>query len=603
MGCSGGSSSGASSGGSSSSTWTLSGSISGVGASVNPMSIQSNLDAEDYALYYSNEAMNAIRGNDEVHSMATQCGDGYYYRVRCLSWSASTTVEADVSCSGSSGSFSVPGLPTNDDISCFVRKSSDNSTFKPFATMEISAATMAGTTDTLKTSGDMTVTVAVTSTGTVTTAVTSGTNSTSSSGSTSTSTPTTYNGYYNLSCTGITDTTMKKRCKCFFFGDQSSYNSGNSDPSVACMADTVSNVDTAIPDSSKMTINLNVYNATVQSPGIDFNGDSTIDAAEGSTIQGVSIWGASNGGSPCTTAGSCSTSRGSGGEGASTMGGLLSFASSQATNAIAWVTSNQTVSSVSQCTSSTCTLAFSTNPVPDHLTATKTDWLNWLKALYIASSFSCSGGNTDAYCLGNFIYQAYQKSAESMSINLPRVRWEPGNSGCSVSGCTTPTSAISMLRIEGIEFNNDATGTVKVGGIGPSPRGRFVFEQWIPNSAGGGKFRQHEDDRRWITCLSGSGTDSSQGIYGCPDVGSVSGGTYQGVECMMSSEMTINFGALSGSTASVGFNKVSTVKMGIIRGGASNGLTKTSGGFDATAKCLSVYGSSGGDFTATATKL
>lgn len=545
------------------------------------------------------------------------CADGNYYRVRCLSWTNSTATEseADVKCGGTnSGSFIVKNLKPNSDITCFVRKSTDGTTYSAFASIELPAASLSGTTDTINSSGNLALSVTVNSNGTISTTVTSGSSTTQKPPSTTTN-PTTFNGFYNVTCSGLTDDSQRKSCKCFLFSETvGSYASSPGGSQSGCFADTITNVDTNIPDATTTTIDANVYTATVGSGGLDLNGDGTADLKFGDKLQAISLWKAEDTGAACTAAASCVTARGAGGEGATTLGGSFSWDASSAPfpgNALAWQTG--AVSLGDKCGSlgaDPCNVNLTTNAVPSN-TANRGAWLTWIRAIATTSDYYCDGvaaynssTNDDAFCLANFISQVYEKSVHilpKISLEVCRI-----NGVCTGGTSPAPASSEGMIGVDGLEF--DGSGNVKTAkSIGATTSKRIVFEQWTPATGGGGSFKQAHDDRRWLICLGATGTDSSSGVFGCGTGASSPMDTATGLECFTREEQAIRFMPARSGTYKIGFKKTSTVKFGRIRGGDSDGDEQggTGGGLvNATSKCKAIFGTNGGgDFFANATKL
>lgn len=578
-----------------SSTFSISGTMGGLSL----MSVQpsENMSASDYALYYAATGIEAIRsmsgaggsgdGSGSVSAQSNQCADGGYYRVLCASWSVPpASAYGDVNCSGAnSGSFTVSGLPLNTEISCFVRKSTDGTTFKPFATLELPAtSSMSGATDMITSSGDMQLGITVGTGGSLTVSVTSGSNSSSNGAGSAATDTAAASGFYVLSCDAAGNTEAQNvLCKCFL--DESVYADQGKE---ACI-----NAGAAGITSVSMPISLSLYNATVNS-NQDFNSDGTNELTAGQTIQGVTVWGASG---TCTSASNCTSGRGSGGEGA-THFSMVTSADSTFSTAIAWQAGSYSCGT-------SCT--FTVGAIPAN-NASQATWYAWLQAMVDSAAdvdgpnstnaFKCtnwSGGfYTDtqvkdhSYCISNFVWQVYDQ--HTRSNRLPRIRFET----CSRSGTCSDTPAATMMGVEGLEFvSGTPTGTTP----GAQPGSMYVFEQWQPLQGGaGGSFRQSHEDGRWLQCLSGSGTDSSAGIYNCP-----SGAN--GVQCYGREEMSMKL--LPTGTANVynlGFSNTNAFNHGVIRGGTADGMT-VSGTFNAYDKCQAAFTASSSTFVAKGTKL
>lgn len=556
-------SSSSSGGDASTSGWTLSGNMS---VSSSTMLFSKDVRPSNWRSELASNALELF-AEDGV-SKASACSDGNYYRVLCTSWSVPPSVAyGDVSCSGSTGSFSVAGLPLDTEISCFIRKSTDNTTFKPFGTIELPAQGLGGSTDMISASGNMAVTVAVDSTGTITATVSSGTNKSEDSVSSKSPTATTMNGFYKLACDTATDTETLTKCKCFMF-NHGAYNSDS-----ACIAASGAAIDAS---TSTMNIDLNLYNASISQ---DITEDGKVILPSGSTAQGVTVWGATCSGS---TASTCTSDRGAGGEGLSNQTGLT-WASSQATTAIAWTTGSVTVDG----------LTFTAASLPAN-TATAGTWYNYVKGM-IPNGFTCSWGpggtttgataKTHAWCVAEFAEHYLGK--ENTSYNFPRVRIDIK---CAAnSSCDDTLSTNIMVNVEGLHFEYPSTdtdfsdNTPQGMNFGPSPRNRYVFEQWMPTSTGGG-FKQRHSEKRWYPCSTsgGSGTVANTSCTG----------TYDGVECFMNEEMSIKFSATGTSgTYTLGFNKVNTVFGGVYRT-----QNTTLNGQNAYTACLEQAGATGGQF-------
>ncbi len=612
----------ASSGGdtaSTASTWALSGTMSGLSY----MSVEPQMSMAEYA---KNEAVTALAtmsaqkpiskqgtGEGENSAMAA-CTDGKYYRVLCSAWSTPpVSAYGDVSCSGASGSFTVSGLPLNTDITCAVRRSSDNSSFVPFATLELPASsTTSGTSDSIVASGNMALAISVSSTGSITTTVTSGSSNNKGTQTVGSGTAdlTTMTGFYNLSCDATSDSTNNTKCKCFIGGS-------NSESKETCVSNGAVNV--TVPGSGVIqTVNLAVYKALVQTGGVDFNGDSTIDLTAGSTVFGGTVWGASNGGNSCTSAGSCNSSRGASGEAFPTFSGQLAWTGTTSTAAIAFATS---VSASTTCgTNATVTIpAVPTSSGPRYSNTdngtdgTISSWQDWLRTVeknYVTAFNTACGADpsvwngcgvaigsvhNDPSCTGNFIWNVY-KNWTNANL-LPRLDWEwsCGNTGCPT---TFGTTGVGNLSVKGIEFNGTTGVATK---YQPEPEARYVMDQFIPNSAGtGGSLKSKNDNKRMYYCNAISGTPTIGAA--CP--GGAAGQATQGFECGVGEEMTIKF--LPSSTTGIFnlvFSQTQFVRYGTFRG--PNGNTYSLDGTNAFSQCVAVTGNSTTvpSFLAKATKL
>lgn len=592
VGCSKGSDSAA---GDSTPTMSITGTMA---VSMAPMSVDPEISAWDYvrseaAAAVASISLSANGDGSGQPSTQTACTDGFHYRVLCSAWSTPpVSAYGDVSCSGGSGGFTVAGLPLNTEISCFIRKSTDGTTFKPFATLELPAASLSGTTDTIVSSGDMALTVSVNSaTGVVGVTVASGTNSTTTDAAAGAANvdPATLSGFYNMTCPeGQTDTVY---CKCFILGN------GDKD---TCIAGSASSVT-----ATAMTVNLNVYKGVATGAGVDLNGDATVDVAAGGSVFAGTIWGASNASAACTSAGACTSMRTGAGEGLPAITNLdwsTTAASLAASAAITWTTGAQAFT----CGGSTANATIGAIPGAG---ATRLQWLTWLQNLVDSYSAACdtvagsaaagawqgcnvavvsANRDQDAFCVGNFVWQIYQQAARNSGYNLPKIRWD-WSQNCSSSGCSS-TVASKQLMIEGIDFNGVVDASVPTF-YNPTSENRFMFDQWLPNAAGtGGSLKEHGEDFRSFDCAT-----PPSGVT-CT-AAAVTAGSW--AECKTKREMIIKFipGTTAGTFNTV-FNETNSVAYGKYRGGAAEGT-------DAYAACAAYLAGSGTSpaFVALATKL
>lgn len=608
-GCSSGSS-----GSGSSSTFSISGEMGGLSAA----SIQSKpLTFIDRLKFGAASVVGAISkggsglGDGAVSALSNECADGNFYRVLCTSWSVPPVAAyGDVVCNGAnSGSFTVSGLPVDTEISCFVRKSTDGTEFEPFATLELPSVGLGGSTDVIEANGNLALSIQVNSSGDLTVEVTGGDNK--GDDNVGGSTDTTMSGFWALSCDASGNTAEQNgRCKCFLGDTESAYPGAPNGSKDACLADN----GAAITSTQNMVIDLNIYNATVNSSQ-DFDSDGKNELTAGQTIQGVSVWQAS-----CS--GSCTSARGAGGEGLTNLGGALTWASTQATDAIAWSTGvGQTLvtsgGDITGCSAGAndpsgvadCTADLVTPPV---VTANRTAWLTWYTNLAKSSNWACnfwdftsgSGGSastiaasaldTKAYCMAEFTHRVYERARDTNFL-LPRVRFNPCPNGTCVAGAATA----AMIEIEGLNFNGTLGTSTPVAGdtIGFGPSQRFVFEQWFPFSNGGGGFRQRHEDRRFFPCI-GSGTTGQNGIVGCP-----SANTF-GVECGIKEELNLKMiPTATTGVVNMGFNTTDTVTRAFIRSSDTNEEGKEKvGSFDAYSVCKSILGTESNTFVAKGTK-
>ncbi|MCB0367312.1 MAG: hypothetical protein H6624_07710 [Bdellovibrionaceae bacterium] len=497
-------------------------------------------------------------GMYDLGAMDGACSDGNHYQIYCVTFSDSpTAASGSVVCNGgSSGTYTVSGIPKNTAFGCFVRSSTDGASFKTVGSIEVPATGALGDSDQIVASGDMGINVTINSDGSIDAAVTTDNRVDSSSNFTDAST---FNGIYHLACDNSGGGTIYSQaaCKCFLAEDSdysgTSYNSG-SDREDACLNDNASELTGSIG----LYVDVNIYDATANSD-ISDNGQVIIKA--GDRVQGVTVWGASN----------STTSMMAGGE------GLLSFASnmgltwsdiggfkSQAETAITWATTADLYEGGNSTT------------IPSSFRTLLNDWANnknvgdWQTQLVTLIGDAHSAGdytaticnsnnawvgtsapsnpNTDAGCIRDFV------DRWPHDATLPRIHVEPA---CDYNGCDEDPTKMRVW-IEGIEFNYTYNGetvasvtTNTQDSEGPSPNTRYVFEQWHPMPGGGGGFKQRHDDRRWYSCDDNPGKDvqhsSCSGTNG-----------YDGLECFEEEELAIRF-MPNGSTYNVIFESRTVV--------------------------------------------
>jgi hypothetical protein len=551
VGCSKSSDSAAASGGST--TWALSGTMGGLSRVAN-LESESQLDLMGYMKNQAITLAASIGGQAKVGtgggvtSQSSACSDGKYYRVLCSAWSVPPVAAyGDVSCGGAnSGSFTVSGLPLNTDISCAIRKSTDGSSFTPFANIELPAkTTIGGGVSTINASGNMALTITVGSNGTITTEVTSGDNKADDSAS-ATVTPSSISGFYNMSCDAALGADNFKMCKCFLF-----YQSGNP-------GDCVNNGShTSIPDSSAMTINFNVYKGMSGSSGIDFGHGDVFPA--NTAIYAGTVWAANNGGNACTSAGSCTSMRSGAGEGLPLFTGLT-WEDSAAAAALTWTTGTVSL----KCGSGNANVTVGAIP---NSSATRANWLTWLQNIVQSYDTACSTAfmgcnasdgswHTDPFCVGNFTWNVLDQAE---NVNLPRLRWDFSNSHtCDNTGCTANSIAANMLMVEGVDFNS--SGAVEH--YMPSPRNRYVFDQFLPNSSGnGGSLKSKGEDMRGFQCSS-----PPSGVT-CSDAATTANAW---VECRSERVLNINFIPDGSGNFNMVFDEKNSVRDGKYKGGSVN---------------------------------
>ncbi|MCB0341578.1 MAG: hypothetical protein H6626_06205 [Pseudobdellovibrionaceae bacterium] len=504
VGCSNDGSGGSSS---SSDTYTLSGSLS------TPASLLSN------------------RPFAGVGAMDAACANGNLYQVYCVTFEADPqAASGTVGCNGgTSGTYEVAGLPKGTPVGCFVRVSTNGTTYATLGTIELPAAGSLTNQETLVASGNMGVNLTIGSNGKVQAEVTTD----SRTSTTPSATDTNINGIYQLTCD--VDSTLYDVgfCKCFLGEDY--YSGAGYSKQEDCLGD-VNGPAAGITDTVAMYIDFNIYNATTTADLPD-SGGSTIPA--GSTVQAVSIWGAQN---------STTSARGSGGEGlsdfATAMG--LNFASSVATQSISWTATLDTDNNSSGGTLVNTTFLDSWG------SQTVGDWKAWIRTIYLSAvtnefwtctenwgSISGNDGEDDAGCLSEFIRQNMDHNNDGV---YPRVYLE---GYCNYSTGCDATLSKARVWVEGVDFDyaNDWNGTSQDAVTadthtpGPQPSMRFVFEQWHAFPSGGGTFTQRHDNSRWFNCASDSSGDVQHSSCGA-NWGSSS---YDGVQCEVDEELSIKF--------------------------------------------------------------
>lgn len=558
--------------------------------------------------------------NDILRPFArTQCSDGYFYSVYCLSFSSPpVAAEGDVDCSGSGG-FSVAGLPLNEPVGCFVRRYPDASSTsaETVGSIEIPAATLSGSTDTMVSSGDVNLSVSIDSSGTISATVVSGTvNETPNTDASSAFTAANINGEWTLACTSSAggSTFSAGLCKCFL-SDYPVASYSNQDD---CMNDS-SGAGAAITGTVSMGIGMYVYSATANS-AIPMDNNQTIPS--GSTINAISIWGTSG------SAGSYVSLKGSGGEGVTDLGGALTWdATGIPETAIAWTENPSTVTIAD---AASTPIMFTMPAAITFNTATHADWLAWIDLVVGAADtagFQCDWGPTDsaAHTLQggagalkdniDCVSQVLEALTEdSVSATVPRVRLQ---SYCDQNGCLSSRDTVNdalknyldanafqmaRLEIEGINLNypaawanSDTNGTVAPianDGIGIGPKTRFVFEplNFFPNGAG---FRQSFEDERRYDCLTSGGTVNNA---------ICTGSDYFELVCYQREEMAIKFLGTAAPFDVLFDQNIAVTYAKLVQYGAGGSMTEiTPTGTDALAMCSS-FGQGGGTFFATATK-
>lgn len=488
--------------------------------------------------------MDAAMSMNDVNAQATQCSDGYYYNVYCVSYSeppASAT--GVVTCTGGSGAFTVAGLPLNAEIGCFVRRSADNATYATLGTIEIPTTSLSGGTTSIVSQGNLQLAISLNTDGSITTEVTDGGSNVVTPVAEGADVNTSqYTGIWQIKCdtTATGDLVDPIKCLCKNAGEKlPEYQPGgskNPNPTTkgsneACILDSASLVTA---DQTKEYVELNMYTATPASSIIVENG-TTIPA--GTVIPVISVWSASS---------STDSSRAGGGEGASATvkdknGGSVSLTwnVAQATDAILWATSG--TKALGNNVSVDLTAATTAQSLATTMsTGTSAAWKAWVKAMYDNSTgFTCtwdSGGNSNtAGCLAEFADRVIR---ENRGINLPSVHIERN---CNQAGCDTSV-ANARIFVDGYHANYSAISwgsstdavVLTQEGVSPRVRNRFVFEPFEATPTGGG-FTQHEFHNRGYRCATAAGA----GIEVVDSTCTGTDGNF--VNCGIREETTIRF--------------------------------------------------------------
>ena len=576
---------------------------SGSGSAATSFAISGNIAMGQTAMSVASMSVdaNAEAVVGDVNALATQCSDGFYYSVQCVSFSEPpVAATGQVSCGGTnSGSFTVAGLPLNAEIGCFVRRSSDNTTFSTLGTIQIPTASLTGGTTSIVSQGNLNLAINLNTDGSITTTVTGGGgNVVTPVDSGAAVDVAQYNGFWKIQCdstgTGAVSETVK--CKCQNGGSQNALyapgaaknpNPGSVDPEQACRNDNASVVSDL--DTSQF-IEINMYKATPASAITTENG-SIIPA--GTHVPVISVWSASN----ATT-----SARGSGGEGAGTTvhnksgpDVTLAWNVAQVTNPIAWATTG----SVLLGNGVTVNLAAANASVAMPTgTTTAGVWKNWVAALYSNSTgFVCSWGATgvtDAGCLAEFSERVLH---DNRSVNLPSVRIDRR---CDQGGCDAAVSH-AFVQVEGYHGDYSAVlsggvtdgVTISSDGISPQVRNRYVFEPFEASPTGGG-FTQHEYRNRNFACATVAGSN----IVASPACTAAK----NFVNCGIREETAIHFKPSSLTAMKLFFEQRSNVTYATLEKWTMGG-TKTNGTFaEAMAICSAQVSAEEGRFYMSAAK-
>ena len=609
-------SSSSSGGGSSSSTYTLSGTLDpGASASSLSQSLMKKYDISELAF---------------TQFAKTQCTDGKFYGVYCVSFSTPpVAAEGNVDCSNG-GAFSVAGLPLNEPIGCFVRRyeSASATTSTSVGAIEIPAANLNGSSDTLVSSGDVQLAVTVSASGTITASVQSGADNLGGGDTSAVDaafTAANMNGVYKLSCDSSNGGSnfTPGLCKCFLGED--SYGAAGYANQDDCMNDS-GGPGASITGSVDLGIGLYIYEALTNSSIPTENGQSI---PSGANVKAISIWSTSG------TPGSYVSNK-TGGEGVTTLGGALTWTTTplDPTAAVGWTTGSVTVQDGTSTNRSVTVPALPADPnVMDH-----TQWMTWIASLVSAAEtagFVCNWGPNDANAhssqagtnLANNIECANQVlesfNNDNVDATLPRLHVRPycDQNGCLISDDGTNDSARPYYNANTMDFaridfegwhldypqawaNTDdySTGGTDIGpasglnaGIGMEPSSRHVFEPLIITPGGAG-FRQRHDFENRYECVSGAAGTNQVSNAAC------TGGGFWELVCYMSEELAIKFIGTS-APMDVVFDQIEApVSARLFRHNGGAPTEETPSGTDVLSMCSAAAGGGGGTFMATATK-
>lgn len=537
----------------------------------------------------------------------TQCNDGFYYSVYCVSFSTPpVAAEGNVDCTGG-GAFEVAGLPKGEAIGCFVRRyesaTASSNQASTVGAIQIPAANLNGSTEQMVSSGDVNLNVTISETGTISATVVSGTvNDSVDDSAASNFTPTNMNGVWALRCStsGGSSTFTDGLCKCFL-GESQLAGAGYTDEK-DCLADS-NGPGAAITGSVEIGIGLYVYSASTNN-SIDVGNGQSIPS--GSTINGISIWAAP--GSPGSY-----TSLKTGGEGATNLGGDLTWSTTplDPTAAITWATSIDP--------DGAGPIGAVTIPAVPAATANHAAWISWAQTVTAnadTAGWNCqttaNNPNQHVWCMN----EALDLIGDGQVV-FPGVHIMPF---CDQNGCVISTdtgeftgndgnaNALKMARVEveGLHFDHDGQGTWTTGsdydaltpdsdGIGIEPEARFVFEplEFFPGGAG---FRQGNHDERHYKC--GATTHEVQNSA-CSDAGD-----HFELKCHSREELAIKFlGDPTSGSVNVVFDQSESVGYAkLVRHTGSGPQEISPNGTTAVEMCVAKRGGGGGIFTATAVR-
>jgi hypothetical protein len=317
---------------------------------------------------------------------ASQCTDGNFYQVYCMSFSDTPEAALGAVDCTNGGAFTVDGLPTDTEIGCFIRSSTAaDGTFQTVGTIEIpSTETLTGTTGSLVASGDIKFNVTVSSTGTITATLVDDKNLSSTATGTVLD-DSKLNATFAVSCLTQAE-------------------AGSEFAQDKCQAGGL--IDTA------------VYTATL-GQAIDQSANGGPKLSAGQKVKVITVW---------------NHGKRTGGEGLSTMGGVVSWDSTTATNAVTFSTGNVSVPNMFAGGTTNVNLP----AVPS--ATTYLAWQDYARGVVLAfgsvTGFGCkkldgsqetsgSAINSDAYCFSQVANRIFERLATGDSgVNVPRVHFQ-----------------------------------------------------------------------------------------------------------------------------------------------------------------------------------
>ncbi len=582
--------------GSSSTTYSISGTLD-TGATASSLSTSNNtLDLESLAF--------GLRAR-------TACDDGQYYSVFCMTFtSPPVAAEGDVTCAGTSGAFTVDGLPKGEPIYCVVRRYPDatSTSGSNVGAIEIPTANLSGKSDTIVGNGNLQMAVTMNGNGQITAEVTGEQADSNNSNADSFFTAANANGTWTLACDNNNGGSefSAGACKCFL--GESFYGEGSYSNQDDCLNDPNGPGDGI---SSAVSLDIDMYIHPVTTTTDVPTDGGTIPS--GTNMKAISIWAAG--------------AKGSGGEGVTTLGGALNWANADATTAVDWSTGSVTIKDGSNADNT-----FTIPALPgDVNTMDHQDWVTWMQTVAAAAegdTFDCTWGpasdaqtnNIDLDLNVECINQVMDAlTADGVGATIPRVHLRPycDQNGCDISSDASDNAdpsiynanAFDHVRVEFDDWHLDypqawadsddysKTG-VDIGpsgdGIGVDPKSRFVFEplQIHPNGAG---FRQGHHGERHYQCISGAPGEGQVQNAACT-------GNYWELVCYYTEQLAIKFIGES-SPMDVIFDQVQSPVAGrLIEHGGSGPQEQTPTGTNVIDMCETANGVSGFTFFASGTK-